>query len=166
LLFIISHGDSGFVSFVYSFWAILDGSKLDTNAFHTHTNLENIIVLYTSPFFFLFRLHDHFIQYAFRILVSDNPDWISQDTFLLSHLIDVNFTITSLDPLLFLIYINYILASLLKGKFLMYADDMTLVNYEKNWNKLSKLIYDKSMMEWKISVIINKSAYTPIIIIR
>jgi len=43
---------------------------------------------------------------------------------------------TSLGPLLFLIYINSIPASLLKGRLFMFADDIVLVNVDNNWEEL------------------------------
>jgi len=47
---------------------------------------------------------------------------------------------TSLGPILYLLYINSIPASLLKSKLFMFADDIALVNFEDNWEKLKHTI--------------------------
>lgn len=47
---------------------------------------------------------------------------------------------TSLGPVLFLIYINSIPASKLKGKLFMFADDIALVNVENNWEYLKQTL--------------------------
>lgn len=79
---------------------------------------------------------------------------------------------TSLGPILFLIYINNIPASLLKGKLFMFADDIALVNFEDNWETLKqtveidlRFIYDW-MGKNLLSLNINKSVCMPIVTIR
>lgn len=47
---------------------------------------------------------------------------------------------TSLGPVLFLIYINSIPASILKGNLFMFADDIASVNVENNWERLKQTV--------------------------
>lgn len=76
---------------------------------------------------------------------------------------------TSLGPLLFLIYINSIPASLLKGKLFMFADDIALVNTEENWSKLIEIVeIDLELVyNWMeknlLSLNVNKSVCMPIV---
>lgn len=79
---------------------------------------------------------------------------------------------TSLGPILFLIYINSIPASLLKGKLFMFADDIALVNFEDNWEKLKHTVEIdlRHIYDWMeknlLSLNINKSVCMPIVTIR
>lgn len=69
---------------------------------------------------------------------------------------------TSLVPILFLIFINSIPASVLKGKIIMFADDIAIFNNDDSWEnekKMSCLTYSRFMYYYVLLILLLNRLY-------